>query len=224
MLSRIARRGFCTVVTPEVQPWLFIGLGNPGDLYKTTRQNVGFKMIDAFAKSQGISMWTFHFNALVGKGYVGKGAKSVPVLLAKPQTYMNLSGESTGPLADYYKVPLNRVIVFHHDIDLPCGVLRLQPKGGRGKHNGLKSVIRHFGGNTEFARLRIGIGRPPSRMDPKAFMLQNFSAKAEGLIDYAMQEGAYAIKEIASHGLTEAATCLKNQEKINQMWLQTMPV
>ncbi|KAL8146584.1 hypothetical protein AgCh_004348 [Apium graveolens] len=217
MMSRIIRRGFCTV-TP--QPWLFIGLGNPGEIYKTTRQNVGFKMIDAFAKSQGISMDTFHFNALFGKGFVGR----FPVLLAKPQTFMNLSGECTGPLAAYYKVPLNRVIVFHDDMDLPSGVLHLLPKGCRGKHGGLKSVIRHFGGNTEFARLRIGVGRPPRRTDPKAFMLQNFNATAQGRIDYILQEGAYAMKEVVSQGLTEAARCLKNQQKINQMWLDTMPV
>lgn len=217
MLSRIARRGFCTV-TP--QPWLFIGLGNPGDMYKTTRQNVGFKMIDAFAKSQGILMDTFHFNALFGKGFVGR----VPVLLAKPQTYMNLSGECTGPLAAYYKLPLTRVVVFHDDMDLPCGDLCLHSKGGRGRHNGLKSVIRHFHGNTEFARLRIGIGRPPGRTDPKAFMLQNFNSTAQGRIDYALQEGAYVMKEIVSQGLTEAARCLKTQQKINQIWLHTMPV
>ncbi|KAK1398230.1 peptidyl-tRNA hydrolase, mitochondrial [Heracleum sosnowskyi] len=221
MVSRIARRGFCTVTS---QPWLFVGLGNPGDLYKATRQNVGFKMIDAFAKSQGIPMNTFHFNAVVGKGYIKKigSINEIPFLLAKPQTYMNLSGECTGPLVDYYKIPLNRVVVFHDDMDLPCGDLRLQSKGGRGRHNGLKSVIRHFNGNTEFARLRIGVGRPPGRVDPKAFMLQSFTASAQGHIDYALGEGAYAIKEIVCQGLTEAARCLKAQHKINQMWLQEM--
>ncbi|MBA0812179.1 hypothetical protein Gohar_026168 [Gossypium harknessii] len=91
---------------------------------------------------------------------------------------MNLSGESTGALAAYYKLPLNRVIVFHDDMDLPCGVFRLQDKGGHGSHNGLKSVIYHFRGNREFARLRIGIGKPPGQMDPKAFLLQKFNASA----------------------------------------------
>ncbi|XP_044970986.1 CRS2-like protein, chloroplastic isoform X2 [Hordeum vulgare subsp. vulgare] len=134
-----------------IQPWLFIGLGNPGEKYQSTRHNVGFDMIDAFAESQGISLTTHHFKALFGEGVVD----GVPVLLAKPQTYINLSGESAGALAAYYKLPLHRVIVAYDDTDLPCGVLRLQPKGGYGRHNGLKSVIYHFRKNREFGRLRI---------------------------------------------------------------------
>ncbi|XP_048133709.1 peptidyl-tRNA hydrolase, mitochondrial isoform X3 [Rhodamnia argentea] len=194
MHSVIGRRCFCTGAP---RPWLFVGLGNPGDKYRGTRHNVGFEMIDAFAESQGIPMSTVHCKAMFGQGFVG----DVPVFLAKPQTYMNLSGESAGPLAAYYKLPLNRVLVFHDDMDLPCGVLRLKPKGGHGSHNGevyltpnvengclllssccellrLKSVIYHFRGNREFARLRIGIGRPPGQMDPKAFLLQKFNRTA----------------------------------------------
>ncbi|KAL2240579.1 UNVERIFIED_CONTAM: Peptidyl-tRNA hydrolase, mitochondrial [Sesamum indicum] len=129
----------------------------------------------------------------------------VPVFLAKPQTYMNLSGESCGPLASYYKLPLNRVLVFHDDMDLPCGVLRLHPKGNHGSHNGLKSVIYHFRGNREFPRLRIGIGRPPGQMDPKAFLLQKFNARAQGRIDAALQEGVVALEQVLSKGLTESA-------------------
>ncbi|KAK8445929.1 hypothetical protein SEVIR_9G409100v4 [Setaria viridis] len=90
-----------------IQPWLFIGLGNPGEKYQSTRHNVGFDMIDAFAESQGIPLTTHYFKALFGEGMVD----GVPVLLAKPQTYMNLSGESVGPLAAYYKLPLNRILV-----------------------------------------------------------------------------------------------------------------
>ncbi|KAH9740601.1 peptidyl-tRNA hydrolase [Citrus sinensis] len=172
LINRFLRRGFCTAVA---RPWLFVGLGNPGDKYKGTRHNqVGFEMIDAFAESQGISMNTVHCKATFGQGFVG----DAPVLLAKPQTYMNLSGESTGPLAAYYKLPLNRVLVFHDDMGLPCGVLRLRHNGGHGGHNGLKSVMNNFRGNREFARLRIGIGRPPGQMDPKAFLLQKFNAIA----------------------------------------------
>ncbi|KAB2060981.1 hypothetical protein ES319_A10G056500v1 [Gossypium barbadense] len=125
----ITRRCFCSSAP---RPWLFVGLGNPGDKYKGTRHNVGFEMIDAFAKAQGIEMNTLNCKAIFGQGFVG----DAPLLLAKPQTYMNLSGESTGALAAYYKLPLNRVIVFHDDMDLPCGVLRLQDKGGHGSHNG----------------------------------------------------------------------------------------
>ncbi|XP_048559807.1 CRS2-like protein, chloroplastic isoform X2 [Triticum urartu] len=154
-----------------IQPWLFIGLGNPGEKYQSTRHNVGFDMIDAFAESQNISLTKNHFKALFGEGMVD----GIPVLLAKPQTYINLSGESAGALAAYYKLPLHRVVVAYDDTDLPCGVLRLQPKGGYGRHNGLKSVIYHFRKNREFGRLRVGIGRPPGQMDPKAFVLQKFN-------------------------------------------------
>ncbi|KAF5725526.1 hypothetical protein HS088_TW23G00249 [Tripterygium wilfordii] len=177
MLNRISRRCLCTAVS---RPWLFVGLGNPGDKFKGTRHNVGFEMIDAFAQSQGIPMDSVHCKAIFGQGFVG----DAPVLLAKPQTYMNLSGESIGPLAAYYKLPLNRVIVFHDDMDLPCGVLRLQDKVRRGRHNGLGSVVSHFRGNRVFATLRIGIGMPPGQMDPKAFLLQKFNATARERVSF----------------------------------------
>ncbi|KAI4386302.1 hypothetical protein MLD38_004243 [Melastoma candidum] len=180
----IVRRCLSTAAQPR--PWLFVGLGNPGEKYHGTRHNVGFEMIDAFAESVSISVDRIHFKALFGQGVVGDAG----VFLAKPQTYMNLSGESAGPLAAYYKMPLNRVVVFHDDMDLPCGVLRLQDKGGHGRHNGLKSVIYHFRGNREFARLRIGIGNPPGQMDPKAFLLQKFNAAGRERIDAALQEGS----------------------------------
>uniref|UniRef100_A0A5B7BX73 Peptidyl-tRNA hydrolase, mitochondrial n=1 Tax=Davidia involucrata TaxID=16924 RepID=A0A5B7BX73_DAVIN len=216
MLNRLSKRFFSTA---SPQPWLFVGLGNPGDKYKGTRHNVGFDMIDGFAESQGIPMDTVHCKAIFGQGFVG----DVPVFLAKPQTYMNLSGESTGPLAAYYKLPLNRVVVFHDDMDLPCGVLRLHHKGGHGSHNGLKSVIYHFRGNREFARLRIGIARPPGQMDPKAFLLQKFNATARERIDTALQEGVDVLKLLISKGLTESARCFNMEQKYKHIRLQTMP-
>ncbi|KAK8450757.1 hypothetical protein SEVIR_6G086900v4 [Setaria viridis] len=106
----LSKRCFSSLQTSSlspIQPWLFIGLGNPGEKYQSTRHNVGFDMIDAFAQSQGIPLTTHYFKALFGEGMVD----GIPVLLAKPQTYMNLSGESVGPLAAYYKLPLNRVLV-----------------------------------------------------------------------------------------------------------------
>lgn len=218
MLGRLSGRSLCTV-SPQPQPWLFVGLGNPGDKFKGTRHNVGFEMIDAFTESLRIPMDTVHCKAIFGKGFVD----GVPVFLAKPQTYMNLSGESSGPLAAYYKLPLDRVIVFHDDMGLPCGVLQLHPNGGHGSHNGLKSVIHHFRGNREFARLRIGIGSPPGQMDPKAFLLQKFNATARGQIDVALQEGVGALKELLAKGLTESARCFNPEQKYKHIRLQTMP-
>ncbi|KAK3026373.1 hypothetical protein RJ639_040462 [Escallonia herrerae] len=281
MFSRIPRRCFSTAAaTPSPQPWLFVGLGNPGDKFKGTRHNVGFEMIDAFAESQGIPMDTVHCKAVFGKGIslleksIFRFIDGVPVLLAKPQTYMNLSGESvtkmvllaisadttrslrgnrrvetglewcffgiygpleitadgnygrnlgSGPLAAYYKLPLNRVLVFHDDMDLPCGVLRLHDKGGHASHNGLKNVIYHYRGNKEFPRLRIGIGMPPGQMDPKAFLLQKFNATARQRIDAALQEGAGALKQLILKGLTESARCFNREQKYKHIRLQTMP-
>ncbi|KAI3823177.1 hypothetical protein L1987_04609 [Smallanthus sonchifolius] len=201
-------RGFCTSIQSP-RPWLFIGLGNPGDKFKGTRHNVGFNMIDTFAESQGIAMDTVFCKSIFGKGIVD----GVLVLLAKPQTYMNLSGESSGPLAAYYKLPLSRVVVFHDDMDLPCGVLRLQPKGGHGSHNGMKSVIYHFRGNREFARLRIGIGKPPGQMDPKAFLLQKFNATAQERINVGLKEGVVALKEVVTKGVEESGRRFNTEQK-----------
>uniref|UniRef100_A0A1D1XE68 Peptidyl-tRNA hydrolase, mitochondrial n=1 Tax=Anthurium amnicola TaxID=1678845 RepID=A0A1D1XE68_9ARAE len=200
------------------RPWLLVGLGNPGEKYQSTRHNVGFQMIDAFAQSVGISMGAIHFKALFGQGLVD----GTPVLLAKPQTYMNLSGESAGPLAAYYKLPLNRVVLIFDDMGLPCGVLRLQQGGGHGGHNGLKSVIHHFRGNKEFGRLRIGIGRPPGQMDPKAFVLQNFNANAHDQIEAALQEGVGILKVLIAKGSTECARSANTEQKYKHTRPQTM--
>ncbi|KAM5582279.1 peptidyl-tRNA hydrolase, mitochondrial [Rosa sericea] len=214
MISRLSRRYFCS---DAPRPWLFVGLGNPGDKYKGTRHNVGFEMIDVFAQSQGIAMNRVHCKAIFGQGFVDE----VPVFLAKPQTYMNLSGESTGPLAAYYKLPLNRVLVFHDDMNLPCGVLRLNPNGGHGSHSGLKSVFYNFRGNREFPRLRIGIGRPPGQMDPKAYLLQKFNATAQGRIDAALQEGVHVLKLLLSKGLNESARRFNTEQKYKHLTTAT---
>ncbi|XP_062018396.1 peptidyl-tRNA hydrolase, mitochondrial [Rosa rugosa] len=214
MISRLSRRYFCS---DAPRPWLFVGLGNPGDKYKGTRHNVGFEMIDVFAQSQGIAMNRVHCKAIFGQGFVDE----VPVFLAKPQTYMNLSGESTGPLAAYYKLPLNRVLVFHDDMNLPCGVLRLNPNGGHGSHSGLKSVFYNFRGNREFPRLRIGIGRPPGQMDPKAYLLQKFNATAQGRIDAALQEGVDVLKFLLSKGLNESARRFNTEQKYKHLTTAT---
>ncbi|XP_021728801.1 peptidyl-tRNA hydrolase, mitochondrial isoform X1 [Chenopodium quinoa] len=201
-------RSLSTCVNPPL-PWLFVGLGNPGDKFKGTRHNVGFEMIDALADSLGISLNNVHCKALFAQGFIA----NVPIFLAKPQTYMNLCGESTGPLAAYYKLPLNRVMVFHDDKELPCGVLRLQHNGGHSSHNGLKSVINHFRGNRDFARLRIGIGRPPGQMDPKAFLLQKFNSLARERIDAALKEGVDVLKLMPSEGFMECARWFNSEQK-----------
>ncbi|KAL4591294.1 hypothetical protein LXL04_004252 [Taraxacum kok-saghyz] len=224
MLSKLySNRCFCTAIQSP-RPWLFVGLGNPGDKFKGTRHNFSANPFSEKA-CQLLSDSNFFFlhfqNRIHDLGKLMKNSivdvsgivDGVPVLLAKPQTYMNLSGESSGPLAAYYKLPLNRVVVFHDDMDLPCGVLRLQPKGGHGSHNGMKSVIYHFRGNREFARLRIGIGKPPGQMDPKAFLLQKFNATAQQRIDVGLKEGVDALKKLVTKGVEEAGRGFNTDQK-----------
>ncbi|KAG2710727.1 hypothetical protein I3760_04G042000 [Carya illinoinensis] len=156
----------------EYTPWLIVGLGNPGNKYHGTRHNVGFEMIDSISRAEGISMNTIQSKTLIGIGSVGE----VPILLAKPQAYVNYSGEAVGPLAAYYQVPLRHILLVYDEMSLPNGVLRLQPKGGHGHHNGMRSVMEHLDGCRQFPRLGIGIGNPPGTMDLKAFLLQKFSS------------------------------------------------
>ncbi|XP_020532102.1 peptidyl-tRNA hydrolase, mitochondrial isoform X2 [Amborella trichopoda] len=205
-----------SIILPQPQALALHWLGKPRP--EIPRNKVGFDMIDAFAESQGISFSTVHCKAFFGQGMVG----NTPIFLAKPQTYMNLSGESTGPLAEYYKLPLNRVVVAFDDMDLPCGVLRLHQRGGHGCHNGLRSVIDHFHGNKEFGRLRIGIGRPPGQMDPKAFLLQKFNATARERIDVALQEGVEVLRLLTSKGFTESATRFNTNQKFKHHRHATM--
>ncbi|XP_061347031.1 chloroplastic group IIB intron splicing facilitator CRS2-B, chloroplastic-like [Gastrolobium bilobum] len=180
----------------EYTPWLVIGLGNPGNKYHGTRHNVGFEMIDSLSQAEGILMNTIQSKALIGIGSIGE----VPVLLAKPQTYMNFSGESVGPLAAYYKIPLRHILLVHDEMSLPNGVLRLQPKGGHGYHNGLKNVMGHLDGSRSFPRLSIGIGNPPGSMDMKAFLLQKFSSVERNQIDASLEQGVEAVRTLVLHG------------------------
>ena len=138
--------------------WLAVFLGNPGPRYAGTRHNAGFMAADALAKDKGISVARLRFRALTGKWTLPNGDT---VLVMKPQTYMNNSGESVGAAARFYKIPAERVIVTADDISLPPGKLRVRTKGSAGGHNGLKSIISHLGTDA-FPRVKIGVGAPPS--------------------------------------------------------------
>lgn len=180
----------------EYTPWLIVGLGNPGNKYHGTRHNVGFEMIDQLSQEEGILLNTIQSKALIGIGSIGQ----VPVVLAKPQAYMNFSGESVGPLAAYYHVPLRHIVLVHDELSLPNGVLRLKPKRGYGQHNGVKSVLEHLDGCHQFPRLCIGIGNPPGRMDMKAFLLQKFSKTEREQVDTALKEGVEAVRMLVLGG------------------------
>ncbi|OIW17560.1 hypothetical protein TanjilG_08838 [Lupinus angustifolius] len=193
----------------EYTPWLIVGLGNPGTKYHGTRHNVGFEIIDSVSRAEGIRLNTIQSKALIGIGSIGE----VPVLLAKPQTYINFSGESVGPLAAYYRVPLRHILVVYDEMSLSSGVLRLQQKGGHGHHNGLKNVIGHLESSREFPRLAIGIGNPPGTMDVKAFLLQKFSSEERKQIDDSLEQGVEAVRTLVLNGFNHHVTRFNTTQK-----------
>lgn len=190
------------------RPWLLVGLGNPGKTYQGTRHNVGFEMVDAIAEAEGISVSSIRFKAMLGKGCIGE----VPVMLAKPQTFMNASGESVGSLVSYFNIPLNQVLLMYDDLDLPFAKLRLLPKGGHGGHNGMRSVISHLKGSRDFPRLRIGIGRPPGKMDPVNFVLRPFNKKEREELDFTLHKGVEAVRILVLEGFNKGATFVNSTQ------------
>ncbi len=180
-------------------PFLIVGLGNPGREYKETRHNIGFMVIDRICKSEHISITKVQSKALVGIGQI-EGRRAV---LAKPQTYMNVSGQAVSGLMRFYKVPLVNFIVVNDDLDLPFGTLRLRPGGGSAGQKGMGSIIQQLG-SQEFARLRMGIGRPPGQMDPSAYVLQAFLRDEQIILDRMLDKAVSAAKIFISKGIDEA--------------------
>lgn len=158
-------------------------------------------MIDAIAEAEGIKLNTIQQKALTGKGEIGP----TQVLLAKPQTYVNLTGQSVGPLAAYYRIPVQQILVIFDDMDLEFGLMRLATKGGHGGNNGVKSVIENLKGCRLFPRLRIGIGSPPGTMDPGAFVLQRFAEEEREEIDTLIDRGPVLIRQMITEGIEKTA-------------------
>ena len=180
--------------------FLIVGLGNPGKQYEHTRHNVGFDVMDAIAEKYNISITEKKHKALCGKGVIG-GTK---VVLAKPQTYMNLSGESIAELLNYYKMdPEEEMIVIYDDISLAPGNLRIRKKGSAGGHNGIKSIIAHTG-TDKFKRIRIGIGEKPDKMDLADYVLGHFSAADRKLVDDGIKNASEAINIIIEKDINAA--------------------
>ncbi|KAJ1263923.1 hypothetical protein BS78_09G223600 [Paspalum vaginatum] len=196
------------------KPWLFVGLGNPGRMYKGTRHNVGFEIIDAIAEAEGISISSKQFKALVGKGLIG----DAPIMLAKPQTFMNASGESVGQLVSYFKIPLNQLVVIYDDLDLPFAKMRLLPKGGHGGHNGMRSIIDHLKSRS-FPRLRIGIGRPPEELGAISFVLQSFTKQEKDELEVTFQKGLQAARIMVHEGFNKSATFVNTPQPSSEEML-----
>ncbi len=179
--------------------FLIVGLGNPGREYARNRHNVGFMAVDRLAKAHNTAFTRRQSKALITSIRIGEAS----VVLAKPQTFMNLSGDSVASLVKFYDVPLDQLLVCFDDLDLPVGAIRLRAEGGSAGQNGMKSIIQHLG-TQNFPRLRLGIGRPPGRMDPAAYVLQDFKDFDAEVMDMTLDKAAQAIETFVKEGIVAA--------------------
>ena len=175
--------------------YLIVGLGNPTREYERTRHNVGFDTIDVLADKINTDVSEKKFKGLYGKGMLG-GER---VILLKPQTFMNLSGESVRAAADFYKIPPDHILVIYDDISLDVGHLRIRTKGSAGGHNGIKNIIAHLG-TQEFPRIKIGVGAKPPRMDLADYVLSRFSAEDRRAMETAFKDAAQAARVLIEEG------------------------
>jgi PTH1 family peptidyl-tRNA hydrolase len=175
---------------------IIVGLGNPGRKYHRHRHNIGFMVVDELAKKERIRLWRRSCKAHIGKGEMS----GVPILLAKPQAYMNLSGDSVALLLQRFNTSLESLIVIHDDLDLEEGVIKLKQGGGHGGHNGLRSIVNRCG--ADFIRIRIGIGRPDQYQDPAEYVLKNFSNAAA--VRQRVEKTVELIEFLLLHGLSGA--------------------
>lgn len=169
---------------------LVVGLGNPGKQYDHTRHNIGFEVIDYMAKEYNIALDKSKFKGVYGIGNIN-GEK---IILLKPLTYMNLSGESIRPLMDYYQLELEDIVVIYDDLDLPVGKIRLRQKGSSGGHNGIKSTIAHLG-SEKFNRMRVGINRPTNGMKITDYVLGKFTKEETELLEVTVKKCSDACAE-----------------------------
>lgn len=177
---------------------IIVGLGNPGREYADTRHNIGFRVVDELARRHGIHVGEKKHRSLVGSGSIG----GRPVLLVKPQTYMNDSGRAVQSVAAFRKVSPQKVVVIYDDVDLPLGRVRVRPRGSAGGHHGIESAIRELG-SQEFGRVKIGIGRPAER-DVTDFVLHPFHAGERDEADQAVSRAADAVETIVVEGFAQA--------------------
>ncbi|MYS21070.1 peptidyl-tRNA hydrolase, PTH1 family [Streptomyces sp. DvalAA-14] len=191
-------------MSDNADPWLIVGLGNPGPEYAGNRHNIGFMVADLLAARIGGKFKRAQkAQAQVVEGRLGPiGAGSRRVVLAKPMTFMNLSGGPVSTLKDFYKVPTERIIAVHDELDIDFATLRLKLGGGDNGHNGLKSITKAMG--PDYLRVRAGIGRPPGRMDVAAFVLKDFSSTERKELEWFVDRAADAVEALTAEGLERA--------------------
>ncbi len=178
---------------------IFVGLGNPTPEYAATKHNVGFMLADSLADKISATNWHEKFNALVAESFLD-GEK---ILIVKPQTFMNLSGEAVAPIVNFYKIDVENLVVAHDDMDLPLGMIRLRPKGSGGGHHGIESIIQHLG-TQNFPRIRIGVGRPPENWSVNSHVLSPFNQNDSKIISDAIDELVPAVICIFKDGIDNA--------------------
>ncbi len=179
--------------------YLIVGLGNPGREYRQTRHNVGFMAVDRLGETLSIKTMRVQSKALVGTGKLDDHR----IILVKPQTFMNLSGDAVSTLVRFYKVPLEQIIVIHDDLDLPLGTIRIRPSGGSAGQKGLGSIIQKLG-TQEFPRVRIGIGRPPGQMAAADYVLQDFHGDEPQILTTVLDRVVQAVQVFTRNGLEMA--------------------
>lgn len=182
--------------TTDNPPFLIVGLGNPGPEYKFNRHNIGFMVADELVRELNAQFGRVQSNALVAQARRGEQR----ILLAKPRTYMNRSGSAVGALLRFYKAPLGKVLIIYDDVDLPFETLRLRGEGGSAGHNGMKSIIQNLG-SQEFARLRVGVGRPKGRMRTPDHVLQDFSKEEQETLTFVLQRATEAVLAFIDEGI-----------------------
>lgn len=189
-----------------MDPWLIVGLGNPGPKYAGNRHNIGAMAIAELAQQAGANPTQHKARAWVSEVRLGTGPGGVPgprAILAQPMTYMNVSGGPVAGLVSYYKVPLEQVVVVHDELDIEPGQVRLKLGGGEGGHNGLRSISQSLG-TRDYLRVRLGIGRPPGRQDPADYVLSDFPASGRADTELLIVDGADAVVQLVHEGLTAA--------------------
>jgi PTH1 family peptidyl-tRNA hydrolase len=185
---------------------MIVGLGNPGTQYRMSRHNIGFQVVDRLAKSNRISIRAKRFKFLYGAGWVD----FQQVVLAKPMTFMNRSGEAVKKAAAFFHLGMEDLIVVHDDLDLPFGRLRFKQRGGDGGHQGVRSIIERMGGNS-FMRLKVGIGRPPQGMESADYVLDVFDETEQSLLDQILSRAAGSLEVVLLEGVQKAMNQLQKK-------------
>ncbi len=178
---------------------LVVGLGNPGTRYERTRHNVGFDVVHRLADRHGVDVKDKRFKARLGKGHIAGES----TLLACPQTWMNLVGDSVGPMVGFYKLAHEDVVVIHDDLDLPFGVVKVKDGGGHGGHNGLRDLVKKMGG-PDFSRVRVGVGRPDGPMDPADWVLARWTPDQSASVPAIVDAAADCVESVLKDGVREA--------------------